>query len=229
MPRNAAKPLPTIRETGRIPDRGARADGDATRASILEAAGRLFAERGYAEATSKAICERAGVNMAAVNYHFGSREGLYLAVLEDVHRRVVSIDFLRGLSGNGADPREQLQAFFDELLRRILDDGNWPIRVWAREVLAPSPVFDRVLREQAQPKFELVSGIVARITGCRRNDPRLPRLVLSVIAPCLTMLVVDRRAATPIASLFAQSPKALAAHFCAFALAGLDAAGRAKG
>ena len=62
-------------------ERGKRGDGDLTRARILESAGQLAAECGYANMTSKQVCERAHVNMAAVNYHFGSREGLYAAVL----------------------------------------------------------------------------------------------------------------------------------------------------
>ena len=53
-----------------------RPDGDATRALLLETAGQVFAERGFADGTSKEICERAGTPMASVNYHFGSREGL---------------------------------------------------------------------------------------------------------------------------------------------------------
>ena len=63
----------------------AREDGEVTRRHILETAVRLFAEHGYADTTSKMICKEAGVNIAAVNYHFGSRDDLYRAVLEDVH------------------------------------------------------------------------------------------------------------------------------------------------
>lgn len=47
----------------------------------LDVAGRAFAARGYAAATSKEICERAGGNLAAVNNHFGGKQGLYRSVL----------------------------------------------------------------------------------------------------------------------------------------------------
>ena len=60
----------------------AREDGEVTRRHILETAVRLFAEHGYADTTSKMICREAGVNIAAVNYHFNSRDDLYRAVLE---------------------------------------------------------------------------------------------------------------------------------------------------
>ena len=61
--------------------RAQRRDGRSTRAVVLDAAGKVFAERGFGEATSKEICERAGTNNAAVNYYFGGKEGLYEEVL----------------------------------------------------------------------------------------------------------------------------------------------------
>src|SRR5690349_14132568 len=82
-----------------------RPDGSTTRQHILETAGQLFAERGFAESTSKEICTRAGTNMAAVNYHFGSRDGLYEAVLIEAHRQLVSMDELITLASEAGDPR----------------------------------------------------------------------------------------------------------------------------
>ena len=49
---------------------------------ILETAGEVFAEQGYRKATIRNICKRSGVNLAAINYYFGDKERLYLAVLK---------------------------------------------------------------------------------------------------------------------------------------------------
>ena len=49
---------------------------------ILDAAEVLFAQKGFAETSLRAITSRAGVNLAAVNYHFGSKEALIQAVFE---------------------------------------------------------------------------------------------------------------------------------------------------
>src|ERR1700686_5689829 len=54
---------------------------DLTRHKLIEAAGQVFAERGYRAATIREICRRAGANVAAVNYTFGDKMGLYTEVL----------------------------------------------------------------------------------------------------------------------------------------------------
>lgn len=67
----------------------------ATREKILDAAERLFAEHGFAGTSHREITAEAGVNLAAVNYHFGSKEELFLEVvrrrLEPVNRRRVEM------------------------------------------------------------------------------------------------------------------------------------------
>src|ERR1700749_3055275 len=79
-------------------------DGAATRLLLLETAGQVFAERGYAEATSKEICERAGTPLASVNYHFGNRDGLYEAVLIAAHQQVVGLEDLMAVAEGIYDP-----------------------------------------------------------------------------------------------------------------------------
>ena len=72
--------------------RTTRADSEETRTRILDAAEELFVEMGFAAASLRAIASRAGVNLAAAHYHFGSKEGLLGAT---VHRRVAPINEAR--------------------------------------------------------------------------------------------------------------------------------------
>ena len=114
-------------------ERGKRGDGDLTRARILESAGQLAAECGYANMTSKQVCERAHVNMAAVNYHFGSREGLYAAVLAEAHDRLFTLERLRQILAEGT-AREKLSRTLDELLAHLHGPRSWHVRVLASQL-----------------------------------------------------------------------------------------------
>ncbi|MCB1643810.1 MAG: TetR/AcrR family transcriptional regulator [Pseudomonadales bacterium] len=93
---------------------------DSTQNRILDAAESLFIEFGYAGTSMRAITEKAGVNLAAINYHFGSKEGLFAAT---VHRRMASINSsrlsrLEALlnSETGASVEGILEAFFAPIL-----------------------------------------------------------------------------------------------------------------
>ncbi|HXY62671.1 MAG TPA: helix-turn-helix domain-containing protein [Nitrospirota bacterium] len=55
---------------------------DGTAMRILSAATRLFAAHGYDGTTTKDICQAAGANIAALHYHFGSKENLYHKIIE---------------------------------------------------------------------------------------------------------------------------------------------------
>src|SRR6202163_4022049 len=72
--------------TGRASKRAGRHRGprasDPTREKLLEVAERVFADHGYQAATVREICARAGANVAAVNYHFGDKLGLYTELLK---------------------------------------------------------------------------------------------------------------------------------------------------
>lgn len=197
-------------------------DGDTTRAKLLDAAGRLFAEHSYAGAASKAICEAAGTDMAAINYHFGNRDGLYRAVLHEGHKHFVSLENLTALAHSSLSPREKLGAFIDGMVASLLDDHGWHNRVCAREILAPSPHFASLIREGVMPKFKLVADILSDITGIPPGDPALARCVVSIMAPCLMLLVIDRDTPNPFQALLSQPPDDLAAHLKRFALAGLE-------
>jgi AcrR family transcriptional regulator len=218
----AAAPTPARKAPRRR--RVNRMDGDATRARILDTAGRLFAERGYAQTTSKAICERAECNMAAVNYHFGSRDDLYLAVLEEVHKHLISLDALQQIARKAISPQKKLGLFLDKLIIALLDDQqSWYSRVWAREVLSPSPLLPTIIRNEAQPKFNILSTIISELCGIPAGHPALARCTLSVIAPCMVLLIVNRDVARTILPIFERPAAELVEHMKRFVFAGLDA------
>ena len=169
-----------------------REDGKETRALIIECAGNLIGNLGYEKVTSKAICQMAKVNMAAVNYHFGSRDGLYLAVLEEVHNYFISLDALQRLYASDCTSKEKIERFFDFFLGSVLDEKSWHVKVWAREVLAPSSFVKQVLSEQALPKINVVMKIFSEYTGLAEDDPKLYTCYFSAMSPLMMGAFIRR-------------------------------------
>ncbi len=200
-----------------------RSDGESTRARILEVAGRLFAQHGYANTASKAICEEAGADLAAINYHFGSRDALYKAVLVEGHKQFVSLHDLRELADSALPPETKLERFINAIVSRLLDDRSWQSKVCAREILAPTAHFASLIREEVMPKFEALERIIGEITGLPRHDPALSRCVISIIAPCLMLMVIDRDQSSPMQAILLHDADALKNHLNLFARSGLEA------
>ena len=173
--------------------RAPRPDGEATRARILEAAGELFAAHGYAEAASKAIAARAEVDLASINYHFGSRSGLYQAVLAEAHRRLMDVADLQRLAQSRLAATDKLRAVIGHLVGNALSGAeNWHISVLTAEILAPSSHIQVLFESEIPRKIAVVMAIASDISGIPQDDPALQRCLLSVIAPCL-LLQIGRR------------------------------------
>lgn len=183
------RPEKTEAARGRTP----RTDGDATRARILQAAGELFAQTGFAETTSKTIAMRAGVDLASINYHFGSRGGLYQAVLIEAHRQLMSVDALKALYESPAPPSERLRQFFAVLVTLATrQETGWQLNVLAAEILSPSSHMQALFQEEVLPKATLLTRLVQEITGLPPDDPALTICLVSTISPCLMMLLTKR-------------------------------------
>lgn len=199
-----------------------RGDGDLTRGKILEAAGRLFAEGGYGETSSKAVAAMAEVDLAAINYHFGGRSNLYQSVLLEGHRRLISLETLRQLEAGSESAEEKLGHFIDSLVEGIYTEKEWPVRVFAREMLSPSVHFEVLMDDGIMPKSQIIRGFVADIVGLPLDHPTLSRCMVSVMAPCLMLLVGSKAAPAPVKEMLMMPAQALADHLKCFALAGLE-------
>lgn len=219
--RPATRRKPPIRQT-------VRQDGQETRQQLLEAAGQVFAEHGYAKATSKEICERARANIAAVNYHFGGKDGLYAAVLEEAHRRLISIETLTAAAQSELDPRAKLQVFIGCVVREISrrDTAAWELRVLSRELLSQSALIERMIVNQVQPKARILAGVVAEIMQLPVEHAAIGRTLVNVVGPCLFLLITQHRLQQRILPGLDLSPEQLTEHMVSYALAGMQAVAR---
>jgi AcrR family transcriptional regulator len=226
-PRKSDKTIPKQRQAAkRKPSRPAvRENGAQTKQQLLEVAGRVFAERGYVYATSKEICELANANIAAVNYHFGGKDGLYAAVLEEAHARLVSIDIVTEITQSKVSGADKLRLLLRKIVGEIAkrDSGAWELRVLSRELMAPTSLMDGMMKNQVVPKAKLVTGMIGDILGVPATHPAVSRSTVNIIGPCLFLLIANPDWQKKIFPALLTDTQALVDHMVAFALGGLQA------
>lgn len=190
-----------------------------TKSLIIDCAGKLIAQYGFSKVTSKKICEEANINLAAINYHFGSRENLYIEVLKEVHQYLINIDELNKISLSSLTPKEKIETFIDIFVADSFNENNWHIKVWAREVINPSPYINQILSLEIFPKLKIVAKIFGEYTGLPVTDQRLYSCILNTMAPfILSFLVYKSGEPLPIRYPL----KDLVSHLKKFIFAGLD-------
>lgn len=208
--------------------RAPRPDGAATRALLLQTAGQVFAERGYADATSKEICERAGTPMASVNYHFGSREALYEEVLIEAHRQIVSVDELVEMTRAIGDPRDKLRALLAHMLAPSLrESAPWGFRVVLREVMSPGPLAPALVEKAVRPKAKLLLGLLAEILDLPPDHPAVQRALVFSVLPCIVMLVAPKEIPRKVLPAMAKDSAGVLEDLMRYVFAGLEALGKA--
>ena len=155
-----------------------------TRLHLLEAAGEVFAESGFREATIREICRRANANVAAVNYHFGDKETLYLEVLRYAHKSAYEKHPLLPGVGPETPPEEKLRAFIHSFLMRIFtkDRSAWHGRIIAREMIEPTAGLDALVQERMRPMAATLWEIMSGVLGCPVTDERVRLCAASVMS-----------------------------------------------
>lgn len=196
-----------------------------TRAALLAAAAELFADQGFGATRVREIVARAKANLAAVNYHFGSKEGLYLAVLEHEAGRVIE-RYPITRPEHAGDAAAALRDVVAGLLARFLsaDASSYAPRLLIREMLNPTPALAQVVEHVTRPQFEQVFAVVATILGPRVPPEQVRLCVFSVVGQCMFYLVarpvIDRLAPGAADS---GRRETLADNIAALSLAGLQA------
>lgn len=135
-----------------------------TKARLLHAGRKVFAEHGLENATVRDICSQAGANVAAVNYHFGGKERLYSAVLQDY----IELENERHPRDAGvtkdSSPKDRLRAYLRSFLLQILGDGtpdNERLgKLVTQEFIEPSQYFGEIFERHCRPAQNLLLEIV---------------------------------------------------------------------
>src|SRR6185436_14635514 len=132
-----------------------------TRTRLIDAAGEMFAELGFHHTTVRQISKRAGANIAAVNYHFGDKTGLYTEVVRQ-SMRAARLDAVRAAFEQNLPLEEILRAVIKTRLEslRSLDLGDWHFRIFAHELAKPTPAINVVVNEAIRPLYSRLCNLI---------------------------------------------------------------------
>jgi AcrR family transcriptional regulator len=205
---------------------------------LLDAAGPEFAAKGLKGATVRTICERAGVNIAAVNYYFRDKERLYAEAVKNA--ACGSLDAMPLPSWPpGTPPAVKLRDFVRVMVGRLMspDKPAWHARLMMRELTEPTAACSEWVDEYVRPLARLLGGILAEALPPETTEFQNYLAGFSVIGQCLFYLhckpVVQRLLGEEFPRV---TPEVVADHVTEFSLRALglklhrrEAGGRARG
>jgi len=158
-----------------------------TRDKLIEAAGQVFAERGYRAATIREICRRAGANVAAVNYTFGDKMSLYTEVLRHSMRAAGQAAAMSAALDSSLSPEGTIRGVIRARLMSLCQGPrpDWHIRLVMHEFSHPTPAMGRVVDEGMRPIYDRVRKAVAAIIGLPLDHETTRLSVNSIVGQIL--------------------------------------------
>ena len=207
------------KQTARI-----RGDGEKTREALIEAAGELAAERGWANVAARDVCDLAGVNCASVNYWFGGRDQLYEAVLSRIPDTIFSQELeIEMVQYETAE--EALRYFVTHHLMHSEDKRSWPMRVWAREVTAtPSANLLAMARKIGVVRIKALQQFFADYLGIEDyRDTRVGAAFITTMSAVLIHMLIASELRNIVIPGFEKEPEKMRELIVRQVMAGLAA------
>ena len=195
---------------------------DQTRTRLIDAAGEMFAELGFHHTTVRQICQRAGANIAAINYHFRDKTGLYTEVVRQ-SMQAARLDVVSAAFDQHASPEQILRAVIRARLEslRSLDLSDWHFRIFAHELAKPSPAMNIVVNEAIRPLYSRMCTLLGSMLRLPPDHEKTRLCAHSIIGQILFYAfarpVITRLA--PEMKLTANQIDLISEHIAEFSLA----------
>jgi len=196
---------------------------DDTRQRLITTAGEIFAENGFRAATVREICSRAQANVAAINYYFGDKKGLYIEAVQAAHCGTPQM--LNPEWPDDMPAAERLRFFIREWMRHFLDESRpaWQAKLMLREMAEPTEACTKLVEAYIRPMADVLRGILNSLVPESLSEEDRWLVGFSIVGQCL-FYKVHR----PVAELLLGKEQyqqldldRLATHICGFSLAAL--------
>lgn len=201
-----------------------------TRERLLDNAERLFAEKGFSGVSIREITADAGCNLAAVNYHFGGKKKLYLAVFSErwaSRGSRIRQAFLQAMEGKKNPGINQVvSAMARAFLEGPLTDSERRIHIqlMQRELSEPGEALDMIAEQVMRPFIRELTDIMSPYfkSGVSRN--RLQLNILSILGVALYFFLAQPVVSRIMGKTYDGKFKSeLVSHITAFSMHGIHA------
>lgn len=158
--------------------------GPGTRRRLLDTAAQLFAERAYRDVAIRDICERACTNIAAVNYHFGSKQKLHRAAIDHARERALQQMAAQPAQSGAQTPADKLRKHLRCTIGRAFEQGpaSWYVRIVLRELAEPTAALKQTIDEHIAPPQRKLEGIIAQVLNEDPDSERAKDIASSLLA-----------------------------------------------
>jgi AcrR family transcriptional regulator len=177
--KTSARPKPAGAKRQPDSSRKPRSDGVEARERLVGVALRLFAEKGYAETSTREIALAAGVNIASISYYFGDKEGLYRAAF--VEPMGEPADDIPNYDQPHFTLRQSLEGFLARFLEPFKQGDLVQLctRLHFREMLEPTGMWNDQI-SSIKPAHAALVRVLARHLGVDKPDDDLRRLAFCI-------------------------------------------------
>lgn len=204
-----------------------RKDGVESSKKLLKAAAKVFAQKGYNKTTVEEVCKEAGSNIAAVNYHFGSKDELYRAVWKNAFEEAMKIYPPDGGLAEDVPAEEKLRALIYSNLHRMLDEGKLGFagQILLREMAEPTKAVEQIFHDVIFPLHEITHTVIKELLGESATEQNINFCEMSIVHQCVAIgFVRGKENLPPFLREEKMTPTfidELAEHITIFSLAGI--------
>jgi AcrR family transcriptional regulator len=166
-----------------------RIDGRETRMRLLEAASKVFAEKGFRETTNADICKKAHVNTASVNYHFGSKEELYVEAWKYSFDKSLKKHPPDGGISPEASAQERLRGRIYSFMQRVSDPETYELQITHKEMACPTGYLRVVLPLSLEVLRDGFKSVVTELLGKDASEQDVNFCNMNVVDMCFGVVM----------------------------------------
>jgi AcrR family transcriptional regulator len=168
--------------------RATRSDGVEARARLLNAALKLFAEKGFANTSTRELATAAGVNIAAISYYFGDKAGLYRAAYTEP---MGSCSAMAALDASSVSLEEALRMMLSQIIEpmKLGDLVQLCTRLHFREMLEPTGLWAEEIDNGIRPAQVALVQVLCKHLELAQPDDDVHRLAYSIVGLAIHLFV----------------------------------------